>query len=417
MTTTDHPVAIIETLGDLEQLAAHLEGMTRISIDLESDSFYSYYEKVCLLQLSSSTHDFVIDPLAVRDLSPLGPIFRDPNVEKVFHAGEYDILCLKRDFGFEVANVFDTMIAARILGSKELGLASLIQRYFDVTLSKKLQRSDWGKRPLTPAQIEYARMDTHYLLSLRDLLTEELVRHELDGDAGDEFVRLVRVQPVERVFDPDSFWRLPGARAMTAQARAVLKELYFFREKTAAEMDRAAFRVLPEQLLVRLAETLPRDMDALQQVRGMTPYLYNRFGRELLGMIETGLAREPIEREPERPVNRRWDTVTMHRYETLRQWRKKKAEERGVDTVVILATDDLREVAQAPLRSPNDADSWLAALSPRKRELYGEELMALLSTPVTSAPPGSRRRRRRRRGNGELNGTNGAGDAHDPGTP
>lgn len=398
-------MAVIETLADLEQLAAHLEGMDRIAVDLESDSFYSYHEKVCLLQLSSATDDFVIDPLFVLDLSPLGAIFRDAKVEKVFHAGEYDILCLKRDFGFEVANVFDTMIAARILGSKELGLASLIGRYFDVMLSKKLQRSDWGKRPLSSAQIEYARMDTHYLLALRDILHEDLAKRDLDGDADDEFARLVRVQPSERVFDPDSFWRLPGARAMSAQQRAVLKELYYYREKTAAQMDRAAFRVLPELLIVRLAEVLPKDLDALQKVRGMTPYLFNRFARELLDVIGTGLAREPIEKEPERPVNRRWDAVTMHRYEALRQWRKKKAEDRGVDTVVILATDDLREIAQAPLRSPHDADCWLATLSERKRELYGEELMTLLSTPVAAPIPG-RRRRRRKRG-GELNGTDG----------
>lgn len=403
---TDHPVAVIETLSDLEQLAAHLDGMGRISVDLESDSFYSYHEKVCLLQISSASDDFVIDPLAVLDLSPLGAIFRDPKVEKVFHAGEYDILCLKRDFGFEVANAFDTMIAARILGSRELGLAPLIQRYFDVTLSKKLQRSDWGKRPLTSAQIEYARMDTHYLLALRDILREELAKRELDGDAEDEFVRLVRVQPIERVFDPDSFWRLPGTRALTGRQRAVLKDLYYFREKTAAQMDRAAFRVLPEQLLVRLAEMLPKELEEVQKVRGMTPYLLNRFGRELLDVIEAGLKKEPIEREPERPANRRWDTVTMHRYESLRQWRKKKAEERGVDTVVIIATDDLREVAQAPLLAPHDADSWLSTLSARKRELYGDELMALLTAPV-SAPVGGRRRRPRRRGGGakEINGT------------
>ncbi len=401
---TEHPVAVIETLADLEQLAAHFEGMDRIAVDLESDSFYSYHEKVCLLQVSSATADFVIDPLSVLDLSPLGAIFRDPKVEKVFHAGEYDILCLKRDFGFEVANVFDTMIAARILGSKELGLASLIQRYFDVTLSKKLQRSDWGKRPLTAAQIEYARMDTHYLHELRDILLKELATRDLDGDADDEFARLVRVQPAERVFDPDSFWRLPGARAISAQQRAVLKELYYYREKTAAQMDRAAFRVLPEQLLVRLAEVLPNDLDSLEKVRGMTPYLFNRFGKELLDLIETGLKRDPIEKEPERPANRRWDTVTMHRYEALRQWRKKKAEDRSVDTVVILATDDLREIAQAPMRNPHDAESWLSTLSERKRELYGEELLAVLSTPVSAPLPG-RRRRRRKRGATDANGS------------
>ncbi|MCX5787590.1 MAG: HRDC domain-containing protein [Elusimicrobia bacterium] len=401
----EHPVAVIENLSDLEALAAHLEGIDRVAVDIESDSFYSYHEKVCLLQISSASDDFVVDPLSVLDLSPLGALFRDPRTEKVFHAGEFDVLCLKRDYGFEVNTVFDTMIAARILGSKELGLAALIQRYFDVTLSKKLQRSDWGRRPLSDAQIEYSRMDTHFLLALSDLLREELAGKGLAHDAQDEFARLMRVQPNEKLFDPNSFWRLPGARQLSGQGRAVLKELYFFREKTAAELDRAAFRVLPELLLVRLAAELPRDLEALQAVKGLTPYLFNRFGRELLSAVETGLGKEPIEREPERPPSRRWDTVTMHRYEALRQWRKQKAEERGVDTVVILATDDLREIAQAPMRSP-DPETWLATLTSRKRELYGTDLMALLSLPgpvPTGAP--RRRRRRRRSGSGADNGS------------
>ena len=209
------------------------------------------------------------------------------------------------------------------------------------------------------------------------------------------------MRPGEKLFDPDSFWRLPGARELSPKARAVLKELYYHREKTAAEMDRAAFRVLPEQLLVRLAVELPRDLEAVQNAKGMTPFLFNRFGRELLAVIQAGLAKDPIEREPERLPGRRWDTVTMLRYETLRQWRKKKAEERGVDTVVILATDDLRVIAEAPARAP-DPDAWLLALTPRKRELYGAELLALLSAPIAAPAANPKRRRRRRRRAGKT---------------
>ncbi len=388
------PAEIIETLSDLERLAEALQAYDRVAVDLESDSFYSYHEKICLLQLSSPDQDFIVDPLMVRDLSPLGPLFRNPEVEKVFHAAEYDTVCLKRDYGFELQNLFDTMIAARILGSKELGLAPLIHKHFDVVLSKRLQRSDWGRRPLSDEQLEYARMDTHYLLALRDKLHAELLKRGLEHDAQEEFERMTRLQPAERVFDPDSFWRLPGARALPPQGRAVLKELYFYREKTAALMDRAAFRVLPEPLLVRLADELPRDLESMAKTKGMTPFLFNRFGKELLEIIEKGLSMEPIEREPVRTPERRWDTVTMRRYEQLRQWRKQKAQERGVDTVVILATDDLREIAQAPARSP-DPDAWLSHLSPRKRELYGAELLNLLSTPLP-ASTGRRRRRRRR---------------------
>jgi len=409
------PVAVIETIPDLEHLARELVGVDRVAVDLESDSFYAYHEKVCLLQLSSPYEDFIVDPLATRDLSPLGPMFRDPAIEKVFHAGEYDLICLKRDYGFDIANIFDTMVAARTLGAKELGLAALVNKHFNVVLSKKLQRSDWGKRPLTQEQYAYARLDTHYLLELRDILHKELAAKDRLRDARDEFERVVRVQPPEREFDPNAFWRLAGARELTPAGRAVLKGIYLFRERTASELDKAAFRVLPEPLMVRLAAESPRDLDALQRMRGMTPYLFSRYGKDLLAAVGEGLAAEPVEREPERRQNKRWDLATMRRYETLRQWRKKKAEEGGVDTVVILPTDDLRTLAQVPERV-HYPEQWLEALTPRKRELYGPEILEILAAPLpetaaAGTAAGGRRRRRRRRGGGSGGPANGTGAA------
>lgn len=387
---------IVETIGQLEWMAGRLASEPRIGVDMESNSFYAYREKVCLLQISSATEDFVIDPLAVKDMSPISHLFRDPAVEKIFHAGEYDILCLKRDFGYSIANVFDTMVASRTLGSKKLGLAALIEERFGVKLSKKLQRADWGRRPLTWEHIEYARMDTHYLLRLRDMLHAELEAKDRLEDAKEEFRRLEALEPEDKPFDPDAWWRLPGAKELSAQARSVLKELYLYRESRAAALDRAPFRVMPEDLLVRLAKDPPRDPGSLSSRRGMTPYLMSHFGRGLLEAVERGLAAPPIEAPPER-ARERPDNGTLRRYEALRRWRKEAADKRGVEPVVILATDEVRRLASAPAatEASEDPKAWLDCLSPYKKGLYGEELLRILTSPVQ--PSGARKRRRRRR--------------------
>lgn len=385
------PPQLIDSLKEFERFARSLKNVKRVAVDIESDGFYVYNEKICLVQISTEKGDFIVDPLAVKDFSPLGPLFRDPNVEKVFHAGEYDVLCLKRDFGFEIKNVFDTMIASRALGEPKLGLKTAIEKHFGAKLSKKLQRANWGKRPLSPEQIQYARLDTHYLLRLRDILHAALKKKDLLHHVNDEFHRLERVEPSPRTFDPEGFWHLGGAKALTSQERAVLRTVYLYREKKAAQLDRAPFRVLPEQLLVRIAEICPKNPDALRKVKGMTPYLFRYYGPDLVREIAKGLGAAPVDKPPERPPRTRWDGDTMRRYEALREWRKKAAEERRVHPIVILATEEVRQLAQAPRNDP-DAGHWLACLSEHRRKSYGSAIMEVLKQPQ----PTQRRRRRRR---------------------
>ncbi|MFH2203575.1 MAG: ribonuclease D [Elusimicrobiota bacterium] len=386
------PARMIATLKELESFAKELKNEKSIAVDIESDGFYVYHEKVCLVQLTTSRGDFIVDPLAVKDMSPLGPMFRNAKIQKLFHAGEYDIVCLKRDFGFTIKNIFDTMVASRILGEDRLGLARLIEKHFQVKISKKLQRANWGKRPLTPEQCKYARLDTHYLHALRDILTAELEARGLLQDAIDAFAHQELAEPQERKFSPDDFWHIHGARELPAQKRAVLRALYLFREKKSAALDRAPFRVLSEQLLVIIAEKCPKTLDALRDMRGMTPYLFNHFGKDLHKNITAGLASPPIEKPPERNHKNRWDSDTMRRYEALRAWRKQLAAERGVNPVVILATDELREVSQAPKKNPS-ADHWLDGLSEHKQLTYGKALLEVLNRPI----PVNKGRRRRRR--------------------
>jgi ribonuclease D len=397
MTNDLRPVRLLTEISHIEWLAERLQGEPRIAVDLESDGFYVYHEKVCLLQISSEKEDFIVDPLLAKDISPLGGIFRDPSVETVFHAAEYDISSLKRDFGFETRGVFDTMAAARTLGKPKLGLAGLIEEYFGITLSKKLQRANWGKRPLTEEQLQYARLDTHFLLRLRDKIEKELIEHGRLKDAQDAFRRVERTQPSCKSFDPEGFWRLKGSRELSPQGLAVLRELYLYREKTAEELDRAPFRVLPEHILVLLAARRPDTLEAFSDVGGMTPYLLHHFGQGLADAVARGL-KAPAEGAPPETPRGDWNGPTARRYEALRAWRKALALERGVEPVVILETTEAKALADAASKS-EDTQTWLAALSDFKRETYGADILRILqSVPgAGAAGEGPHRPRRRRR--------------------
>ena len=168
------PPVWVEDTKALKQMVEELSTQPRIAVDTESNSLHAYRERVCLIQFTGDKKDYLVDPLAIDDLSLLAPLFANPKIEKIFHAAEYDLICLSRDFGFEFANLFDTMQAARILGYKYVGLDNILSEKFGIKVDKRHQKANWGARPLSSAQLEYARRDTHYLGDLRDLLEKEL---------------------------------------------------------------------------------------------------------------------------------------------------------------------------------------------------------------------------------------------------
>ena len=360
----------------LEEIAAELKDAPRLALDIESNGFYAYREKVCLLQASSPTMDYIIDPIAVTDLSSLAPLMEDPGIEKIFHAGEYDVLCLKRDHGFRFANLFDTMIANRLLGVKELGLAAAIERHFSVKLSKKLQRADWGRRPLSQEQVRYAQLDTHYLMRLADILHEELRRKGRLEDAADAFAELSAIEPASKAFDPEGFWRLTGNQKLTGLQMACLKEIYHFREEQARSRDRAHFRIMADELMVRVAHDLPEDHAALSRIKGMSPYLLERYGRALLNAVARGREALPLA-EHHRPRKPRRDAREHKLFEALRQWRKVQAEGEGVEPVVILSSEVLKTIAHHAVENHGDP---LRELTPLKKSRYGESLLKVIKS-------------------------------------
>ncbi|MGH2520871.1 MAG: ribonuclease D, partial [Anaerolineales bacterium] len=264
------PVLIANERG-LATLARDLASEPAAAVDTESNSLYAYRERVCLIQFSLPGRDYIVDPLALADLSPLAPLFANPRQQKIFHAAEYDLIGLKRDFGFTVENIFDTMVAARTLGWPQMGLAAILETHFGVRMNKRFQRANWGERPLTPALLDYARLDTHHLIALRDKLLAALTAAGRFEEAEEEFARLARVAGDSAGPAPQGFWRLAGARDLTPLQAGVLRELHLYRERQAERLDRPPFKIMSDQTLLEVARRGPRQPSDLNGIAGMTP--------------------------------------------------------------------------------------------------------------------------------------------------
>ncbi|MDY7042040.1 MAG: HRDC domain-containing protein [Chloroflexota bacterium] len=371
--STINPI-LVDTPDELARTMARLQGEPAVAVDTESNSFYVYHEQVCLIQFSIPGQDFLVDPLALPDLSLLGPLFADQSIEKVFHAAEYDVMCLKRDFSFRFANLFDTMIAARILGWKRYGLGSILEEHFGVRQDKRLQRANWGQRPMSPAQLRYAAQDTHYLLPLRDLLRAELQARRREKEAREAFAALPALEWNKPEFDPDGFWNIKGAHDLSPSGQAVLRELYLYRDKQARARNLPPFKVLSNAAMIRLSKRRPTTIKGLRRVKGVSQIVIKRYGRGLLDAIRQGRNAPPPQ---PRPRPRRPANATLERYEALRRWRKRRAAKRGVEPDVIMSNDVLFELAK---RSPADLDALatLDLLGSWKLETYGAEVVAVL---------------------------------------
>lgn len=369
------PPVLVQELPELERLAAGMTGLRRIAVDTESNSLYAYRERVCLIQFSTRTSDYLVDPLAVSDLSCLAPIFSDPKIEKVFHAAEYDVLCLKRDFGFKMSNLFDTRIASRTLGRKRSGLGDILAEEFEVEINKRFQRANWGKRPLSAELLDYARLDTHFLLPLRDLLAKALRaagRWEEALEACDA-VKLVEPEPTN--FDPQGFWRIAHARQLKPEQAAVLRQLYVLRETVAQRLDRPPFKVLGDKTLLAIAQEMPKSLAGLGKLPGMTSGQVQRYGKDLLEAINRG-HNGP---RPKRPSNARVEDAIMARYQTLREWRMSVARRRQVESDIVLPRDLVWDIAH---RAPRDRKALKELMGPYKWRfrMYADDILQLLWT-------------------------------------
>lgn len=362
-----------------DEMFARLRAQPRIAIDTEADSLYSYFEKVCLIQISIPDHDYILDTLTFKEIQALGELFADPAVELVFHAAEYDILSMKRDYGFVFENIFDTMVAARILGWKQVGLGNILEQQFGVKLDKRFQRADWGKRPLAPELIEYARDDTYHLLRLSELQRDALEKANRLAEARVEFAKLTRVEWGEREFDPNRYGTLEGARDLDPVSLGALRELYALREAIARKEDRPPFKVMANATLVRMARVLPRTLAELSALPGVGEWFLRRHGREAMRAIDRGRER-PQNRIPKPPRGAPPlpDNASRERYTRLKEWRKTRAATRGVEPDVVVSNDALVEVARQNPKTIEGLET-ISALGEWKAREYGEELLRVMN--------------------------------------
>jgi ribonuclease D len=366
------PPAWVDKPNTFSQMIADLSAQSRIAVDTESNSLHAYREQVCLMQFTTPQKDYVVDPLALEDLSPLAPIFNNPGIEKIFHAAEYDLICLRRDFGFQFFRLFDTMHAARVLGYQYVGLDNLLAEKFQVKMDKRHQKGDWAERPLTSAQLDYARLDTHYLFDLRDQLETELQEKERLELAQEDFVRACELEGTKEKLNGSSWKRFSSRKDISVRELTILSELCVSRDQIAEEMNRPPFKVISDAMLLEIARSQPeKDVD-LSGI-GLSAKQIDLWGRELLMAAKRGAEAPLVKREQAKRPN----DAMLKRLDKLKTWRKRVAQEMGVESDIVLPRVYLNTLAEKPPESIRELELIMAD-SPWRFSHYGPQIYRLL---------------------------------------
>lgn len=368
---------LITRTSELVGLMATLRKEPVLALDTEASSFHRYRERICLIQLSTRTKTWLIDPLTVDDMSALGKALAEPAIEWVIHDADYDLRMLKKMYGFRAVNVFDTMISVELLNEPELGLAANLKKHFGVELNKKYQKADWSKRPLSSEMLAYAAMDTTYLIGLRDILKKELEEKGRFSWAQEEFEALVHI-PFAPVEEEPAYLRMKGAKALKPRQLAVLRELHAWRESVAEKMDRAPFMVLGNDVLLDVSKEPPADLAGLAARKGVGESILARSGTAIMKAIETGLSL-PKEDWPRIPRPKRYerDDDYEDRLKRLKQKRDTIATARDLRQGIVCPNHVLMDIARL---LPGDAKALRAISGLRDWQVreFGEELLKAL---------------------------------------
>jgi ribonuclease D len=337
----------IDTQEAFDRALADVAAQSIVAVDTEADSLHSYFDKVCLIQISTAGEDYVIDPLRKIDLAAFGRVLADPGITKILHGADYDLRILNRDFGFTVANLIDTMIVAQLLGYEAFGLAALLERHFGLKVDKVHQRADWSMRPLKPDMLDYAATDTRHLIALAAKLREEAEALGRWEWAVEEFGRLETIRFREREEDdPEPFRRLKGINAFDRRSLAVARALHMWRDVLARKADRPPFKIIGNDVLIELAKTKVATQQALDSVKILSQYHRNRYSRDLLRVSREALEL-PESELPEKLESRPWnrDKELEKRIDRMKAARDKVAKELKIDSSVLAPRHILTAVA------------------------------------------------------------------------
>jgi len=371
-------IEILTSNDQVVELAKLLAKEMTIAVDLEADSMHNYQEQVCLIQVSTERKTVLIDPLAATDLSPLHAVFSNPEIRKIFHAADYDLRSLKRDFDLTIDGLFDTMISAQLLGEERIGLADLLRKYFSVELDKKYQRADWSQRPLPVEMVRYAAEDTRHLHRLVEIFEQRLEEKGRISWATEDFALMEDVRFSE-VNGPLCL-RFKGAGTMSPRELGVLEKLLQWREKEGERLNRPVYKVMGNKSLQALAQRMPRDKANLKGIEGLSPRLIERYGRALMAAVREGLetAEAELPKFPRLPRRGGKDPSIEERVKTLKKWRQKQAARLELDPGVLINNAALESLAAANPQSAEALDQVAGLKNWQKQEL-GESLLATLA--------------------------------------
>jgi ribonuclease D len=345
-----------------------------IGVDLESDSLFHYREKICLLQISTISKNLLIDTLAVKDISPLAPIFSNRSIRKILHGSDYDVRSLYRDYRIEISSLFDTQVAARLLGSNETGLASLLKMHFDIDLEKKYQKRDWSKRPLPEEMLNYGVYDTFYLIPLSRKLEKDLADKGRTAWFKEECEILSRVR-----FNQDNeeplCTKFKGAKRLAPRNLAVLEAILRLREEVAIEKDRPPFKILNNEQVLKIAEEIPHNQSDLNLLSDIQK---KNMGTAILKKVEEVFKLQECDLQVY-PKNgtRSIEAEFKREIRLVKDWRNKKAEKLELEPSVLCTNSQILSLVQT---DPGDILhlSELEVLKKWQLDLYGNELCHIL---------------------------------------
>ncbi len=394
---------VIASEQELADLIPQIEAADRVALDTEADSLHSYREKLCLIQISvplvvflsnvegsrgtaskvalpggkpglvssggcvaaspslgmtvQSVCDFIVDPLSNLGLEPLRHALESREI--VLHAADYDLRMLRRGLNFTASKIFDTVVAARLLGIREFSLGALVKRFFGVELHKHSQKANWALRPLPPRMLKYAMDDVHYLLPLAAILEEELERLHRRDWFRQSCGRAIELAAAERERVQDDLWRIGGAGALDPRTGAVLRALWLWREAEAEMADRPPFHILQNRELLSAAESFASghvpDYKHFSARRRQTFHEAAKIG------LESPQSEWPVMR---RRSGSRPTPEMRRRADQLRERRDEVAVQLGLERSFIASRGALEAIATDPTRAT-------ALLVPWQRELIG----------------------------------------------
>lgn len=371
---------IVTTAKRLDEIIEQYSKAERISLDIESDGFYRYRDSVCIVTLSTPDHNIVLDSLALAEnTASLQKLVERPDVPCLMHSGSNDITALKRDFGLTFGWLQDTSIAAIMLGLTHTGLAALVENYMGLKLSKELQRHNWSARPVEPEHIRYLINDTCHLFELHDLMIAEVKEKGLEDEYNIECVATTELESRPRVFDPERFRRIKGHGELTPGQRGSLKAIYSWRDGVAEQLDRAAFRVISDYVLMNLVRKAPAKPTDLRGFRGISDWLLNNESESMLEALEIGASQpEPVKAPRKETLVKRLSPRQRDRLGKLKRWREQESDAHGVGLQAVLPTPTMQELATDPPQSMEEL-AKCRRVGVARADKYGKQIMKILN--------------------------------------